>query len=139
MVFVSTLLHLSKPGRFVAWNEWNKYTWIGDSQESATLPFPGTFVSSSGFLRHGPHPDEDQLLRVTVTSFLPSAEEKPSPAIGSAPDGRGEYMPLPVTAKKRVFDIHVGTDPGKLWEAQVMMTEDNIVITMVRRSPDHSV
>ena len=74
-----------------------------------------------------------------MTSFLPSVEEKPSPAIGSAPDGRVEHMPLLVAAKKRVFDIHVGTDPGKLWEAQVMMTEDNIVITMVRRSPDHSV
>ena len=74
-----------------------------------------------------------------MTSFLPSIEEKPSLAISSAHDGRGEHMPLLVAARKREFDIHVGTDPGEWWEAQVMMTEDNIVITVVRQSPDRSV
>jgi len=48
-------------------------------------------------------------------------------------------MPLLVAARKREIDIHVGTDPGEWWKAQVMMTEDNIIITTVRHSPDHSV
>ena len=139
VVFVSTLLHFSKPRRFVAWDEWKKYTWIADLQESAALFSPRTFSSGSRFLCHRPHPNEEQLLRVTVTSFLPLIEEKPSPAIGPAHNGRGEQMPLFVAARKREFDIHIGTGPEDRGKTQVMMTEDNIVITTVRQSPDHGV
>jgi len=129
VVFIRTLLNFSTPGRFVIWDEWKKYTWIADPQESAMLLSPQTFISSSGFLHHKPHPNEHQLLRVAVTSFLPSIEEKSSPATGSVHDGRGERVPLLVAATKKWFDIHVDTED--LSEIQVMMTEDNILTTAV--------
>jgi len=95
---------------------------------------PQTFITSSRLLHHKPHPDEHQLLRVTVTSFLPSIEEKssPGPATGSVHDGRGERVPLLVAATKKGFDIHVDTE--EISEMQVMMTEDNILIVTVRHS-----
>ena len=139
VVSVSTLMHFFKPRRFVAWDEWEKYTWAANPQESPALLSPPRFVSSSGFLRHRPHPYDDQLLRVTVTTFIPSIEEKPSPAIGSARDGQGEHMPFLVDARTREFDIYVGTDPEGWHNTKVMMTEDNIVIITVRRSPEHGV
>jgi len=98
---------------------------------------PQTFISSSRFLHHKPHPDEHQLLRVTVTSFLPSIEEKSSPATGSTHDGRGEHVPLLVAATKKGFDIHVDTE--ELSEIQVMMTEDNILFVTVRYFPKRDV
>jgi len=98
VVSVSTLLHFSKPGRFVTWDEWKKYTWIADLRQTNILNRSRIFFSGSGFMRYGPHP-KDQLLRVTVTSFLPSIEEKPSPTIGSAHDG--EHMPILMTARER--------------------------------------
>jgi len=139
VVFVSTLLHFFKPRRFVAWDEWKKYTWIADPRESAMLRSSRTFFSSSGFLHHRPHPDDDQILRVTMTSLSPSIEENPSPYIGSTRNDWGEHIPVPVAARKRVFDIHIGTDRKRSWYTEVMMTEDNIIITTVRLSPDYSV
>lgn len=131
VVFVSSLLHFFEPGRFVKWDEWEKYTWIVGPEESATLHSPQTFISSSGFLHY--RPGGRQRLRVTVTSFLPSTEAKYLSATGPTHDGRGEHIPLPVAASKREFNIH--DEAEGLWEAQVMMTEDNILILPVRRSP----
>jgi hypothetical protein len=136
VIFISTLLHFSKPGRLISWDEWKKYTWIADPQESAMLLSPRGFISSSRFLHHKPHPDEHHLLRVTVTSFLPSIEEKPSPTTttGSVRDGWGERVPLLVAATKKTFDIHPDTEEPS--EIRVMMTEDNILIVTVRHSPN---
>ena len=116
------------------WDEWEKYTWLAGAGESAMLHSPRTFISSSGYIYY--LPSGRQRLRVTFTSFLPSAEEY-SPATGSPPDRRGEHMPLLVAARKRYINIHIETD--RLWETQVMITEDNIIIIPVRHSPKHGV
>lgn len=131
VVFVSTLLHFAKPGRSVRWDEWEKYTWIIGPEESARLYTPRTSISSSGYLhcRAGGR----QRLRITITSFLPSTEEKCLPATGPAHDSRGEYMPLQITASMK--ELNVYDEAEGLWGAQVMMTEDNILIIPVRRSP----
>ena len=131
VVFVSTLLYFSKPGRFVKWDEWEKYTWVIGPEESATLHSLQTFISSSGYLHY--RPGGRQRLRVTITSFLPSTEAKNLPTMDPAYDGRSEHIPLPMTASMRELNIY--DEAEGLWAAQVMMTEDNILIMPVRRSP----
>jgi len=68
-----------------------------------------------------------------VTSFLPSTEAKYLPTTGPARDGRGEHIPFPMVASMRELNIY--DEAEGLWEAQVMMTEDNILIIPVRQSP----
>lgn len=43
-----------------------------------------------------------------------------------------------VAARRRELDVHVSLpELEDLWGMQVMMTEDNIIITTVRQLPDH--
>ena len=130
VVFISTLLRISKSRRFIAWEEWKQHAWVADQQEADDLFKYGAFISSSRIIHFSIPMKEQGAMALEVTSFRPSMIERLFHVPGDTPDDLREGVPRRLVGRKVLLDMQVDDDDN----TEVMMTEDNIVLMTVRRS-----
>lgn len=132
VVFVSTLLRLSKSRRFVGWQEWKQYAWVADHQEADDLFNYGAFISSSRIIHFGVPLKQQGVMTLEVTTFRPSQIEQAFYISGDASDDWCHAEPRRLTGRKALLDVQVEDDD----DTEVMMTEDNVILMTVRNLLD---
>ena len=130
VVFVSTLLRLAQSHRLVEWQEWEQYAWLADRQEADDLFKYGAFISSSRIIRPIVPPEQQGVKTLEVTTFRPSIIERSFHTSCDASDDSGCAEPRRLIGRKALLDVQ---DDGN---AEVMMTEDNIILMKVGNFPD---
>ena len=128
VVFVSTLLRLSESCNLVTWEEWKKYAWVADHQEADELFHFGAFISSSRIIHFGVPKKQQGVMTLEVTAFRPSLVERLLHVPGDTTDGPCDGESRRLIGRKASLDVYVEDDD----DAEVMMTEDNIVLMAVR-------
>ena len=131
IVFISTLLHLSKSRRFIGWHEWKQYAWVADHRKADDLFQLGVITSSSRIINFSPQV-QPGVTTLEVTAFRPSKVEWQLYLSGDASDNSRDGGPHRLVGRMASLDVQV--EEG----AEVLMTEDNIILIEARYLPDNS-